>query len=86
MLARTADSEGSAQQLLQLIRNRGYTVAPTRRPEVASDLTTTSFLAYAGAAHADYLVTGNRTQFPRFWKKTKIVPRGTSSVTLRLIS
>jgi uncharacterized protein len=25
------------------------------------------------AARADYLVTGNQKQFPRFWMKTKIV-------------
>jgi predicted nucleic acid-binding protein len=58
---------------LQLIKNRGHTVAPTRRLELASDPDDNMLLECADAAHADYLVTGNRKQFRRFWKKTKIV-------------
>jgi putative PIN family toxin of toxin-antitoxin system len=65
--------KGLRQQLLQLIKNHSYTVAPTRRLEVTSDDGDNIFMECADAAHADYLVTGNQKHFPRFWKKTKIV-------------
>jgi uncharacterized protein len=74
--------KGPRQQLLQLINNRSYTVAPTRRLEVASDPDDNIFLECADAARADYLVTGNQKHFPRFWKKTKIItPREFISLT-----
>lgn len=31
------------------------------------------FLECADAARADYLVTGNTRQFPKFWKKTRVI-------------
>jgi putative PIN family toxin of toxin-antitoxin system len=65
--------KGLRQQLLQLIKNHSYTVAPTRRLELASDADDNMFLECADAAGADYLVTGNQKHFPRFWKKTKII-------------
>jgi putative PIN family toxin of toxin-antitoxin system len=65
--------KGLRQQLLQLIKNHSYTVAPTRRLEAASDPDDNMFLECADAAGADYLVTGNQRHFPRFWKKTKII-------------
>lgn len=65
--------KGLRQQLLQLIRNHSYTVAPTRRLEAAHDPGDNMFLECADAAKADYLVTGNQKHFPRFWKKTKII-------------
>ncbi|MGB2666637.1 MAG: putative toxin-antitoxin system toxin component, PIN family [Candidatus Acidiferrum sp.] len=65
--------KGLRQQLLQLIRNHSYTVAPTRRLEAAHDTDDNMFLECADAAKADYLVTGNQKHFPRFWKKTKII-------------
>jgi putative PIN family toxin of toxin-antitoxin system len=65
--------KGLRQQLLQLIKNHSYTVAPTRSLEVASDPDDNMFLECADAASADYLVTGNERHFPRFWKKTKII-------------
>jgi putative PIN family toxin of toxin-antitoxin system len=61
------------QQLLQLIKNHSYTVAPTRHLEITSDPDDNIFLECADAAGADYLVTGNPRHFPRFWKKTKVV-------------
>jgi putative PIN family toxin of toxin-antitoxin system len=64
--------KGVRQQLLQLIRNHSYSVAPTRRLEVAGDPDDNMFLECADAARADYLITGNQRHFPRFWKKTKI--------------
>jgi len=65
--------KGLRLQLLQLLKNRSYTVAPTRRIEVASDPDDNIFLECADAAGADYLITGNQRHFPRFWKKTKII-------------
>ena len=60
-------------QLLQLLRNRSYTVAPKRRLDLASDPDDNMFIECADAARADYLITGNLKHFPRFWKNTKII-------------
>jgi uncharacterized protein len=65
--------KGLRQQLLQLIKNHVYTVAPTRSLEVTSDPEDNIFVECADAARADYLVTGNQKHFPKFWKKTKII-------------
>jgi putative PIN family toxin of toxin-antitoxin system len=65
--------KGLRQQLLQLIKNRGNLVVPSRRLEVSSDPDDNRFLECADAARADYLVTGNLRHFPRFWKKTKVI-------------
>jgi uncharacterized protein len=65
--------KGLRRQLLQLIRNRGNLVVPSRRLEVSDDPDDDRFLECADAARADYLVTGNLRHFPRFWKKTKII-------------
>jgi len=65
--------KGLRQQLLQLIKNHCYTVAPTRLLEVTSDPDDNMFLECADTARADYLVTGNQKHFPRFWKKTKVI-------------
>ena len=60
-------------QLLQLLRNRSYTVAPKRRLDLASDPDDNMFIECADAARADYLITGNLKHFPRFWKNTKVI-------------
>ena len=60
-------------QLLQLVRNRSHTAVPARRLDVPSDLDDNMFLECADAARADYLVTGNKKHFPRFWEKAKII-------------
>jgi putative PIN family toxin of toxin-antitoxin system len=65
--------KGLRQQLLQLIKNRGNLVVPSRRLEVSGDADDNRFLECADAARADYLVTGNLRHFPRFWKKNKII-------------
>jgi putative PIN family toxin of toxin-antitoxin system len=65
--------KGLRQQLLQLIKNRGNLVVPSRRLEVSRDPDDNRFLECADASRADYLVTGNLRHFPRFWKKTKII-------------
>ena len=63
--------KGLRQQLLQLIENRSYTVAPMQSLEVTTDPDDNIFLECADAARADYLVTGNQKHFPRFWKKNQ---------------
>ena len=65
--------KGLRHQLLQLIKNRSYSVSPKRRLEVARDPDDNIFVECADAAGADYLVTGNQRDFPRLWKKTKII-------------
>jgi putative PIN family toxin of toxin-antitoxin system len=65
--------KGLRLQLLQLIKNRSYTVVPARPLEITSDPDDNMFLECADAAGADYLITGNQKHFPRFWKKTKII-------------
>src|SRR6202165_3614844 len=65
--------KGLRLQLLQLIKNHGHTVVPTRQLEATTDPADNIFLECADAARADYLVSGNQKHFPRFWKKTKVV-------------
>lgn len=65
--------KGLRLQLLQLIKNNGHIVAPSRRLDVCSDPDDNVFLECADKAGADYLVTGNSRHFPKFWKKTKII-------------
>ena len=65
--------KGLRRQLLQLVENHSYTVAPSQRLEVTYDVDDNRFLECADAARADYLVTGNLRHFPRFWKKTKVI-------------
>jgi len=65
--------KGVRLQLLQLIRNRTFLVAPRRRLSVTGDPDDNIFIECADASRADYLITGNRKHFPRFWKGTKII-------------
>jgi len=65
--------KGLRQQLLQLLENRAYFVAPSGSLQVTPDPDDNIFLEYADAARADYLITGNERHFPKFWKKTKII-------------
>ncbi len=64
---------GQRLRLLQLIKNRSFLVAPYRRLEVTIDPDDNIFIECADAARADYLITGNRRHFPRFWKGTKVI-------------
>jgi putative PIN family toxin of toxin-antitoxin system len=64
---------GDRSRLLQLIKNRCHIVTPTRRLGGCSDPDDNKFLECADAARADYLITGNKKHFPKFWKKTKII-------------
>jgi putative PIN family toxin of toxin-antitoxin system len=65
--------KGHRLQLLQLIRNRSVLIGPRLRLYVASDPDDNIFVECADAARADYLITGNRKHFPRFWKGTKVI-------------
>lgn len=65
--------KGPRRQLLQVIKNRSHSVAPTRHLEVTKDPDDNVFLECADAAGADYLITGNQKHFPKFWKKTKVI-------------
>jgi uncharacterized protein len=65
--------KGLRRQLLQLIKNNGHIVFPSRHLEVTSDPDDNMFLECADVARADYLITGNLKHFPLFWKKTKII-------------
>jgi putative PIN family toxin of toxin-antitoxin system len=60
-------------RLLELVRDRGHLVRPSRRVDAAGDPDDNKFLECAEAARADYLITGNRRHFPAFWRSTKIV-------------
>jgi uncharacterized protein len=65
--------KGARLQLLDLIENRSFLVAPHKRLEVARDPDDNIFIECADAARADYLITGNRRHFPGYWKSTKVV-------------
>ena len=65
--------KGLQQQLMQLILKHAHSVKPSRTLQVAKDPDDNVFLECAGAAQADYLVTGNPRHFPKFWKKTKVI-------------
>jgi len=64
---------GERFQLLQLIKRRARWVSPNVAIRASGDETDDKFLECAEAARADYLVTGNTRDFPRFWKGTKVV-------------
>lgn len=65
--------KGLQLQLLQLIRNTSHAIKPTCRLDLAADPDDNKFLECADAARADYLITGNRKHFPKFWKQTKVI-------------
>ena len=61
------------RQLLDLLQRHTHKVRPSRLPQITSDPADNIFVECADAARADYLVTGNRRHFPRFWKRTKVI-------------
>lgn len=65
--------KGIRLQILQMIRNRSFSVSPRQQLNVTSDPDDNIFIECADAARADYLITGNRRHFPAFWKSTKVV-------------
>jgi len=62
-----------AANALARIREKCAMVAPTVEVRECSDPDDDIFLECAEEAQADYLVTGNRKDFPDDWKKTRIV-------------
>jgi uncharacterized protein len=65
--------KGMRLRLLQLIQNRSLLISPRIHLAAASDPDDDKFIECADASRADYLITGNRRHFPRFWKSTKII-------------
>jgi uncharacterized protein len=65
--------KGLRLQLLQLIKNHGHLVTPSRQIEVTSDPDDNIFVECADAVRTDFLITGNHKHSPAFWKNTKIV-------------
>jgi len=64
---------GLRNQVTQLIQGRAHIIAPERVPIVTADPEDNIFIECAAAARADYLVTGNTRDFPRYWRQTKII-------------
>jgi putative PIN family toxin of toxin-antitoxin system len=58
---------------LKNIRRAGILVHPKRTVSVSSDPDDNRFLECAGATRADYLVTGNKRDFPKTFGKTRVV-------------
>jgi len=65
--------KGLRQRFLQFIKKRARFITSARQLEVAADPADNMFLECADAARADYLVTGNIRDFPRYWKSTKTI-------------
>jgi putative PIN family toxin of toxin-antitoxin system len=66
-------SEARVDALMNLVEERATLLSPTQQLQVTLDSDDNIFLECADEARADYLVTGNKRHFPRFWKSTKIV-------------
>jgi len=66
-------SSAEVAEVLSLIRARAVSVQSSLRIEATSDPDDNISLECADEARADYLVTGNKRQFPQFWKATKVV-------------
>ena len=58
---------------LHLIRQAATLIRPRRVADLPLDPEDNKFLDCAAAAHADFLVTGNKRHFPREWGGTCIV-------------
>jgi len=66
-------SHSRLREVLELLKCRTVAVTPSRRLQVTPDPDDNIFLECSEEARADYLVTGNKRHFPRFWISTKIV-------------
>ena len=66
-------SQTQVQSILGLIRKAGTLVHPAHKLTVSPDEPDNRFLECAQMAKANYLVTGNKRDFPRQWKTTAIV-------------
>ena len=61
------------RQVMSLVKSRALLVRPLQRLDMTLDPDDNVFLECADRARADFLITGNKRYFPRFWKSTKIV-------------
>lgn len=61
------------ERFIASLKGVGALVKPGEAIQVCADPDDNVFLECAEAAEADYLVTGNKRDFPEKWKKTKIV-------------
>lgn len=59
--------------LLTDLRSVGHLVRPQHTLAVSVHESDNRFLECAEAAHADFLITGNKRHFPPEWKTTKVV-------------
>jgi len=66
-------SDARVEGVMNLVKARATILRPSRPLQVTLDPDDNIFLECADEARADYLVTGNKRHFPRFWKSTKIV-------------
>jgi putative PIN family toxin of toxin-antitoxin system len=66
-------SDARLGEVLDLLKSRAVLVTPSRRIQVTPDPDDNIFPECAEEGRADYLVTGNKRHFPRFWKSTKII-------------
>lgn len=63
----------AVQLLLKGIYAAAIVVEPSIKVAVSADNADNRFLECAQAIDADYLVTGNRRHFPRYWRRTRVV-------------
>jgi predicted nucleic acid-binding protein len=66
-------TEATIEHTLRTIRKNGRWVKPLGRVHACSDPDDDIFIECAQAAHAHYLITGNRKDFPANWADTQIV-------------
>jgi putative PIN family toxin of toxin-antitoxin system len=66
-------TETTIEHTLRAIRKSGHWVRPLGRVHACSDPDHDIFIECAQAAHAHYLITGNRKDFPAKWADTQIV-------------
>jgi putative PIN family toxin of toxin-antitoxin system len=62
-----------AREILALLERMAMPVEPTAAVQAASDEDDNRFLECAGAASAEYLITGNLRHYPATWAGTRIV-------------
>jgi putative PIN family toxin of toxin-antitoxin system len=64
---------GAVRESLNLIRSLGTIHTPQHSLAVAADPSDNKFLECAEAAHAHFLVTGNKRHYPKRWQDTLVV-------------
>jgi uncharacterized protein len=71
--ARLKINPEKAASSLQLIEKASTKVWPKRKVTASKDADDNKFLECAAEAQADYLVTGNKKDFPKQWGQTRVV-------------